>query len=376
MQDWHLSVLLYISKLNQEHLCIGKARCFLYLCVVKRRMYSKKMNETTAMTSNPPIIKHAADFYEIRLSMISGSKANIYLIRQPNRDLLIDTGGVGEDAHAELHGALDKLAVDRSHLDVLLTHLHEDHFGGLEVIWQPGMRVFSNIASMEEERAGVAEQFDVFLPSFNAFEGLRERPAVPAEDFVLAYKRVNFDPPVTYVGNNDVLSWGRYTFEIIETPGHQRNEICLWEPSQRFMMVGDMVMTSAYANLFPSNLDYDEVQELFDSLDFLKSYAPSLVYSGHGEVILASDFGNLCDKAISHHKRRMHDASVAAKQGYHSLAEIAYHYTYQGNRRHWEDYPINRRWNIMLEVACYMNHLFKQGILTREEKDGVFYFYA
>ena len=68
-----------------------------------------------------------------------------------------------------------------------------------------------------------------------------------------------------------------------------------------------------------------------------------------------------CEDAIAHHKRRMNDVLRVISQGHHELAEITYYFTYQGKRRHWEDYPVAFHWTLMVEMAAYLRHLLAKN---------------
>ncbi len=38
-----------------------------------------------------------------------------------------------------------------------------------------------------------------------------------------------------------------------------------------------------------------------------------------------------------------------------------YYFTYQGKRRHWEDYPVAFHWTLMVEMAAYLRHLLTKN---------------
>jgi glyoxylase-like metal-dependent hydrolase (beta-lactamase superfamily II) len=93
--------------------------------------------KVTALQDTPGImpvsIFHGAPEAEIGKLAPSGTVAagvNVFLLRQEKRVILIDTGN--GPSKGELLGLLSRLGVKAEDVtDILLTHMHGDHIGGL-----------------------------------------------------------------------------------------------------------------------------------------------------------------------------------------------------------------------------------------------------
>ena len=54
---------------------------------------------------------------------------NSYVVRAPDRSLIIDTGLNRKECLEAMQKGLDTLGIDLSKSDIFITHLHADHFG-------------------------------------------------------------------------------------------------------------------------------------------------------------------------------------------------------------------------------------------------------
>jgi glyoxylase-like metal-dependent hydrolase (beta-lactamase superfamily II) len=54
---------------------------------------------------------------------------NAYLIRSPERNLIIDTGFDRKECYDAMRAGLQQLQIDMTQTDFFITHLHVDHFG-------------------------------------------------------------------------------------------------------------------------------------------------------------------------------------------------------------------------------------------------------
>lgn len=313
----------------------------------------------------------ADDLFEIMIPYpYTHALVNTYLVRGNDRDLLIDCGGPDKEAHKLLVSCLNELGVDQSKLDVFLTHLHADHIGGLEALWHPGMRVFAGVSTLMKQHWANDNRFNLLFPMLEEFESSRGNSVNEEQDFPAAYYRVTIDPPITRLHEGNVLHWGKYSFKVLHTPGHERSELSLWDKEKGILFSGDALIKGTNSNMYPQDLEQDDVATYLAMINRIKQLSVRVAYVGHGSAMDHQEFVDACDHAIDHHNRRIRDVLQVVKKEYRHLPEITYYFAYQGERRRWEKYPIAFHWNLMVEITAYLSHLVCIGAVEICRENG------
>ena len=124
---------------------------------------------------------------------------------------------------------------------VVCTHGHPDHIGGVtEIARATDAQVLMHPADMERLRIGFREVF-------------RGRPAPGA---IIAY--LTRAPDASPLVDGDVVpAFGG--LHVIHTPGHTPGSICLYSPSRRLVIVGDMLQRQRGAVTFPNYVFTDDM---------------------------------------------------------------------------------------------------------------------
>lgn len=172
--------------------------------------------------------------------------------------LLIDAGP--RCASAELLKVLRQLpSVDQ----IVVTHSHEDNIGGLDDI------------HAHFHHAPI-------YASYRALNRIQE----PTRLRMQLYRRLVWGVPkaikqVRALDDVDnTLRTSSYTFRVIETPGHSRDHISLFEPAQRWVFSGDAFI-GGIERSWPNESDLFGV---IGSLQTLMSLRPERLFPSSGEV--------------------------------------------------------------------------------------------
>lgn len=79
----------------------------------------------------------------------------------------------------------------------------------------------------------------------------------------------------------DVLTVGRYRFQVIPTPGHAPGQISLYEPEERKLFVGDTLFAGGYGRV---DLPGSSIEQTLDTMRRLLELPDDvIVYPGHGQ---------------------------------------------------------------------------------------------
>lgn len=96
-------------------------------------------------------------------------------------------------------------------------------------------------------------------------------------------------PDVLY-SENELVTIGKFTFQVIHTPGHSPGGICLYEPNEGILISGD---TLFHQSIGTFGVPTAQPSRMWPSLDRLSKLPPQTrVYPGHGPdtTIAAEDW--------------------------------------------------------------------------------------
>ncbi|SMN10849.1 Beta-lactamase related protein [uncultured Candidatus Thioglobus sp.] len=157
-----------------------------------------------------------------------------YLIEDSNRAAFIDTGCYL--SVPTLLATLDEKNITRENVDyIILTHIHLDHAGGAgELIRHlPNAKIIvheygaNHLINPSKLRAGVIKVYgELFFKQF-----LGDLIPVPMNKIIIAKE-------------GDIITLGNRSLKLIDTPGHARHHICIWDEKSRGIFSGDTLGVS------------------------------------------------------------------------------------------------------------------------------------
>ncbi|QLJ53410.1 MAG: MBL fold metallo-hydrolase [Candidatus Fermentimicrarchaeum limneticum] len=172
-----------------------------------------------------------------------GLCSNVYILTEGKKALLIDSGDGSN--FEEIQNALEGLEL----MQVVLTHGHFDHIGGMRYLITAGMVRKADLAVLDE--------LNSVFPSYQRPTNLHEL-------------------------RTSSLKFGKFDLQIIDTPGHTPGSICLFEKSRKILFSGDTLFAGGYVgrtDLFGGNSE-----KLIKSLGMIKKLDYKVLCPGHNEV--------------------------------------------------------------------------------------------
>ncbi|KAK2186978.1 hypothetical protein NP493_181g00013 [Ridgeia piscesae] len=208
-------------------------------------------------------------------SFNEGNRCNIWLIKGPGRDVVIDCGLGVCDLRRHLEGAalITPPGGDRECL-VICTHAHFDHSGGAHH--------FPNVLIHEKDAGGLRNGRQTETLNYVKPGHFDEKPYA---GFSACAYRV---PPTSceQLRDGDRLDiGGGEHLEIMHMPGHTKGSIAIYYAAKQALFTGDFVYDcwrgGALLDWLPTSSVRDYVRSANTMLHFLDGHPVASVFPGH-----------------------------------------------------------------------------------------------
>lgn len=215
---------------------------------------------------------------------------NCYLYQFGNDFTLIDAG-IGTDEFEQFF--FKKLAdygIDAAQINrIVLTHFHADHIGIVnKLAEQYGMLVYASAIAIprlkcEESylRQKVEFYYDLY-EQYNVTLFATERMA-RLEATLQNKERVMLHSEILMIREGEQLAG----LDIMATPGHSPDSICLYDRETGWLFAGDFLLASGVTNALVDHDDNGQLMnpttQYIDSIRQMQKVQISTAFAGHGE---------------------------------------------------------------------------------------------
>lgn len=236
-----------------------------------------------------PYIEILPNIYQgvVMEKRVSQASVNLYIIKDPVSSLIVDSGYDSQYSNQVLQSGLEQLNIDPSKARLLITHAHQDHFGGASWCMQQGMKILISKREHEYLLAG-----DYFPLSVATMAGISETEYIDIHEKGAKWaENACFDPaclPCEILHNGQLLQVAEYELEIITYKGHSQEQICLLDKVRKLMFCADQIVTgSPSVNMRPG--DYGALYKYLADLRNIKRMDLAYLLPGHGPVLSKQD---------------------------------------------------------------------------------------
>lgn len=235
----------------------------------------------------------------------------VYLFRDGNENLLVDTGWNDERTHESLMEAFSKIGFQASDLkNILVSHLHPDHIGLASRLKRevPSARILMHERDARD-MVHTKEAYEIFANSMETFLRRHGTPEKELEDMITSVRGLEDQ----FVGaakadillkGGEKLAAGRWNLEIVSAPGHTRGNICVYEKNERILFSGDHILPKITPNVSLSPIyDVDPLGDYLRSIASMAKLDPRKVIPSHEYVF--ENLGKRIEEIEEHHKKRL-----------------------------------------------------------------------
>ena len=256
---------------------------------------------------------------------------NAYLLGGP-APALVDAGPNTDEALAALRVGLAAhgyTLADVRHL--VITHAHPDHYGlAARVVAESGARVYShryNLALLANDQAEAGQRSAYYAQ-------ILQQAGVPLP--ILAGMQRDFSATARYsqavtvdvaLDDEDVLTLGGSSWEVIHTPGHARGHICLYHRQSGHLLSGDHLLRDISSNPIlepplPGETERPRsLSQYLRSLERVSALNVTTAWPGHGKPI--TDHRKLIARRVRFHRQRVEQIAAVLVEGPQTAFQIA-----------------------------------------------------
>lgn len=212
---------------------------------------------------------------------------NSYLIYNSDELLIIDPGSPNEEEQTALAACVDELLNEgRSVREIVLTHMHPDHVGGVNAL-----------------RAHLGERTKVAAHSLTAEQ---------------LSNTIRVDRLIEDGETIELRGLPRIVLRAMHTPGHARGHLCFYEERTGTLISGDNIVGLGSVLIDPPEGNMHDYLRSLERMRALPNL--SVLFGGHGPA-MANPYSKI-DEYISHRLEREQNILKAVREGATTPKEI------------------------------------------------------
>lgn len=290
---------------------------------------------------------------------------NAYLLKTVEGWTLIDTGfpATSED----LVRALNDVTENHGVSEVILTHVHYDHTGGVKQVVQ----AFGSTVSLHSNEMKLIELTRRALNGHSTYlraVGIEGEIYDTVRSFFARSLQLFPDSPRTFE-DGEVIEGRTGRWRVVHTPGHTPGHICLYNEFNRVLISGDHLLPRETSNVpFYPIPGYAPFRSYLKSLLKVESLKPTLVLPAHGEHF--SDVRSRVDYVFKHHEFRLREA-LESMNGWVDAVGIARGLTW--SRGKFDELGPVDHWLAILEALSHAEFLVEVGLAERHRAGKIMY---
>jgi len=224
------------------------------------------------------------DLYRIEMPLpeLYPKSVNAYVIRDRDRNLIIDTGLQDDKCLCTIEDDLKYLNIDLKKTDIFITHGHGDHVGLVFKLIHAGSVLYVNKSEAGFIRKMESGKYLHEIQNFYQMSGLAGRDLEK-----ITWRLINFTPRGSlrfqFLKDGDTIVRGGYRFVFLETPGHNKGHMCLYEADRKMFISGDHLLKDIVPPIPGRTNNDNPLGEYLLSIDKVYALDIERTLPGHGQ---------------------------------------------------------------------------------------------
>jgi glyoxylase-like metal-dependent hydrolase (beta-lactamase superfamily II) len=286
---------------------------------------------------------------------------NSYVIKGPDRSLIIDTGLNRRECLEAMQDGLKTIGIDLTAADIFITHLHADHFGLVTKLATATSHIY--FSRPEKELMDSWEGFGTMI-EYAGQNGFPEDELQSALDKHPGAKYGSeWIPDMKLLEEGDGIDVGDYHFKCVATPGHTMGHICLYEPDKEILIAGDHILIDITPNIQCWSDIQNPLKHYLASLEKVYSLTVDLTLPGHRRLI--RDHRARIEELKQHHADRLTEVLSILNRGALNAFQVASQMAWDIDSESWDHFPVAQKWFATGEAISHLRFLEEEGRLAR-----------
>lgn len=294
---------------------------------------------------------------------------NVYVVKGKDRTVLFDTGFNTKETKVDLLNGLEALNLKPNDVEVVLTHLHSDHVGLVNIFSDAGAKVYAGKVDGHLMNTMTTDDYWTSLEEFIPLYGMEEDQILTEEN--PGYKH-RLTKPVDYIPLKigDYFDVGDYHFEILDLSGHTPGHIGLYDADKKILFSADTILDPITPNITFWGFEYPDILNTYvETLFSLKELDIDLAMATHRKMI--TDPAKRIDEIVLHHDERLQEIldAMSFEQEY-TVREISASISWRIRADNWDEFPRPQKWFAVGETMAHLHHLANTHCVEMKEEGG------
>lgn len=300
---------------------------------------------------------------------------NTYLLKGNDGWVLVDSGWDDLSSLDELSRQLGDIGILIEDIAlVIYTHIHPDHYGLAGVLkkeYGTKLALHQRGKNSIIHRYFGKEPFIQELGNWHLINGGSQDHADAVEIMSADYiSHVSPVLPDTLLDDGDIISTGQFNLEIIWTPGHDQDHICLYEPENRVLFCGDHILPDTVTHIgMQTECTENPLLDYVKSLKAIRDLDVEAVLPAHEPIF--KNFSDRIDVLLAYHGRIYADIIRELSDGPRTAYEISAKINWMESPVSWQTLPILVQALFVTKTLAYLKALVMESKVQRVDKYGL-----
>ena len=302
---------------------------------------------------------------EVPYANIVTKETNAYIVRDGGDVLVVDMGAPTDEAARVFSQALSELGIALDSPRYFFTHLHFDHSGLVERLLSPGTKVYVGEMEMRSGEPGFHKRMKDYVKGRLQEEGMTLHEAEDKAAMIEIATTLDSDAlDIETVEEGDVITVGRFPFEVIDLFGHTRGMVGLYQPDSGLCFSGDQLLfcITPACGIFLDGVD--SIQAYNESMRKLVGLPITHLLHSHGEI--RPDFKERAAKIFESRNKRMQKAvdfiaESPGRTGIEVVREMGWRIPFASI----DECEQRQQWLIYTQGIAILDHLVRVGAIAR-----------